>query len=370
MRKHYQTIRPTWLFLTAIMPVLLLMTIACGDDNETSDPGFDRAILLESLASDLIIPNFETLQGSVSALTAASTSFVAQPDEAHLGQLRTAWVQAAKDYQHCSAFGFGPGNLTLGAFSTVLGVFPVDEAQLEANILDQGFNLAAAFDRDIRGFYAIEYLIYQKGLPDAEVVATFDDDRKDYLMLIVGELQTTFDNIVAEWRGTYLQEFIADDGTSAGSSISLLYNEFVKDYEVLKNFKLELPGGLTAGQPVNPALVEAYYSGISRDLVVEHFENSKNIWLGLSRNGAQLTGFEEYLATVVGGPELVATTIEAIDQIDVAIAALPEGRLSDNIEAAEIGALRDELQDNTANFKSSMSSLLGISITFNSGDGD
>ncbi|MFT6998757.1 MAG: hypothetical protein ACJAQ4_002520 [Cryomorphaceae bacterium] len=32
--------------------------------------------------------------------------------------------------------------------------------------------------------------------------------------------------------------------------------------------------------------------------------------------------------------------------------------------------LRNELQSNTANFKSSMSSLLGISITFNSGDGD
>ena len=70
------------------------------------------------------------------------------------------------------------------------------------------------------------------------------------------------------------------------------------------------------------------------------------------------------------GPALVATTIEAIGRIDTAIAALPQGRFSKNVGGQEVETLRDELQSNTANFKSSMSSLLGISITFNSGDGD
>ncbi|MEM9327217.1 MAG: imelysin family protein [Bacteroidota bacterium] len=364
----------TWTTTMKAMLLIItsaLVTLSCGDDDsEPADAGFDRSELLESLATNLIIPNFETLQSSVATLSSATSAFVEQADEANLTALRSAWVQAVKDYQHCSAFGFGPGNLTLGAFSTVLGVFPVDEAQVEANILDDDFNLSAAFDRDIRGFYAVEYLIYRENLTDAMVVATFDDDRKDYLLLIMGELATTFDNIVAEWNTTYLQEFVSEDGTAAGSPISLLYNEWVKDYEILKNFKLELPGGLTAGEPVNPALVEAYYSGISRDLIVEHFENSKNVWLGRSRSGSDLTGFRSYLETVVGGPELIESTLTAIDGIDAGIVALPMGRLSDNIEAPEIGALRDELQNNTANFKSSMSSLLGISITFNSGDGD
>ena len=92
--------------------------------------------------------------------------------------------------------------------------------------------------------------------------------------------------------------------------------------------------------------------------------------MGLSRDGQEIIGFEAYLQEVVGGPELVLNTLEAINQIDAAIANLPQGRLSDNAGTEAVRNLRDELQANTANFKSSMSSLLGISITFNSGDGD
>ncbi|MEM8897509.1 MAG: imelysin family protein, partial [Bacteroidota bacterium] len=307
----------------------------------------------------------------VNRLDGAANTFVQTTNEANLASLRTAWVQAVTDHQHCSAFGFGPAELPLGSYAAVLGVFPVSEEKVERNILDGNVDLVNTFDLDAKGFYALEYMIYGNGLTDAEVVAGFDQARKDYLLLILDELTTTFDNIVSEWNSTYLQEFISSDGTSAGSSISLYYNEFVKDYENLKNFKLELPAGLTAGQEsVDGTLVEAFYSGISVDLVEEHFENSKNIWFGLSRSGQQIIGFEEYLESVEGGAALIATTKDAITGIDNSIAALPQGPLSENVGAPEVKTLRDLLQDNTANFKSSMSSLLGISITFNSGDGD
>lgn len=350
----------------------MFFAISCSDDEDSnSNSNFDRAAMLQSLAENLIIPNFETLQTSVNSLQTAVNDFVTNTNEANLLSARQSWMNAVMDHQHCSAFGFGPAELPLGSYASVLGVFPVSESKIEAAITNPNFNLSSSFDRDLRGFYTVEYLIYGTGQTDAQIVAGFDQDRKDYLVLIVNELKTTFDNIVNEWNTTYLQEFVSRNGTAAGSSTSLLYNEFVKDYENLKNFKLELPAGLTAGQPgADGSLVEAFYSGISRELIVEHFENSKNIYLGLSRDGQELIGFDEYLASVEGGPELVSKTLTAIDEIDMAIADLPQGRLSDEIEAPEVETLRDLLQDNTANFKSSMSSLLGISITFNSGDGD
>jgi hypothetical protein len=190
-------------------------------------------------------------------------------------------------------------------------------------------------------------------------------------LLIVAELKNNFDQIVAEWNGSYFEEFVNSEGTSAGSSVSQLYNSFVRDYENLKNFKVELPAGLTAGQP-NPdgTLVEAYYSGISTELIEEHWESSKNIWYGRTRSAEDLIGFEEYLASVMGGPALIETTKAAIVDINLEIMELPDGPLSENVDSPELVTLRDELQANTANFKSSMSSLLGISITFSSGDGD
>jgi len=352
---------------------MTLFLVSCNDDDGTSDDNgsFDRTTLLTSMADGLIIPNFERLQTSVNALESATSTFIASSTEQNLTSLRSAWVAAATDYQGCSAFGFGPGELTLGPFASVLGVFPVDEDQVEANIIDQSFSLSATFDRDIRGFYAIEYLIYGNGISEADLISGFDQERKDYLELLVNDLKETFDSIVSEWRNSYRQEFITSDGTSAGSSISLFYNEFVKDYENLKNFKIELPAGLTAGQEsADPTLVEAFYSGISTSLIIAHFENSKDIWYGRTSDGEDLIGFEEYLNSVVGGPDLIETTIQAIGDIDGAIAAIPSGPFSDHVESAEAETLRDLLQSNTANFKSSMSSLLGISITFNSGDGD
>jgi len=354
--------------------VLALGLYSCGDDDSNTDvdtPEFDRAALLESVADNLIIPNFETLQASVNDLAEATNTFVQTTTEDNLIALRSEWQEAVIDHQHCSAFGFGPADLLLGTYAEVLGAFPASETKIEERILDPNFDLPNSFDRDVRGFYGVEYLIYGNGQSDSELIAGFDQDRKDYLVLIVTEMKTTFDNIVNEWNGSYRAEFIGNDETSAGSPISLYYNGFVKDYENLKNFKLELPGGLSADQE-NPdgTLVEAFYSGLSRDLIVEHFESSTNIWFGRTRGETETIGFRAYLESVVGGPELVTTTIAAIEDIDTAIANLPQGRLSDNVDSDEVRILRDELQANTANFKSSIVSLLGLTITFNSGDGD
>lgn len=360
----------SWMLAVALSSLLLLS--ACSEDDDTPASGsFDRTVMLASLANELIVPNFQALQTSVNELSEAATSFTENPTDQNLVTLRQEWVEAVIDHQHCSAFGFGPASLPLGSYASVLGVFPVDEAQVEANIVDTNFNLAASFERDIRGFYAIEYLIYGNDQSDADILSSFDENRKAYLLLLVSELKSTFDQIVSEWNNSYLNEFSNDNNTSAGSAVSLLYNEWIKDYENLKNFKLELPAGLSAGQTsADGQLVEATYSGISRQLIVEHFANTSNVYLGLTRDGQEITGFDEYVSSAVGGETLVASTLQAIDDIEGAITNLPQGRLSENIASTEVVKLRELLQANTANFKSSMSSLLGISITFNSGDGD
>jgi predicted lipoprotein len=359
----------SWVAVAVVSTFTFL--VSCNGEEEIDQAGFDRSAMLSAYATDLIIPNFQDLQASVNEFNAAVSNFNESQTVSNLEALQSSWAAAVRDFQHCSAFGFGPGSLPLGPFATVIGVFPVDETQVEANIQNPDFNLAASFDRDVRGFYAIEYLIFRENLTNEEVVGTFDAGRIDYLLTITAEVKTTVDAIVAAWEGPYLEEFTTNDGTSAGSPVSLMYNEFVKDYENLKNFKVELPAGLTAGQSSpNPRLVEAYYSGISTELIREHFESSKNIWYGRSRAGEDFTGFEEYLASTVGGPALIETTKAKIAEIDAAIAAIPAGELSDHVGSTEVQSLRDQLQSNTANFKSSMSSLLGISITFNSGDGD
>lgn len=347
------------------------MIPGCSEQEATKVSNFDRRAMLESLADGLIIPNFQTLDTSFDELSSAIQSFTGSPSQENLDAVRESWEAAVTNYQHCSVFGFGPGSLPLGPLSTVLGVFPVDENQVELNIQNPAFNLPASFDRDVRGFFTIEYLIYGNGSSDDEIIAGFTSARKSYLLLVSEEISLTIDDILKNWTTTYRDEFINSDGTSAGSSVSLLFNAFVKDYENLKNFKVELPAGLTAGQSgPDPTLVEAYYSGISSELLSAHYESTKNTWFGRTRQSQDLIGFEEYLGAVVGGQALIDQTKEALLDIDNELRDLPSDPLSSQVTSANLHPLRDLLQANTANFKSSMSSLLGISITFNSGDGD
>ena len=245
-----KTILPTHLsklFYFATLTGLLLAFSSCDDDDESNIPAsdFDRTAMLQSLAEGLIVPNFEELDVSLTTLSNNATSFIENTNEENLINLREAWVQAVVDHQHCSAFGFGPADLTLGDYARVLGAYPADTEQIEANIINPNFDLPNSFDTDVRGFYTIEYLIYGNGtMTDQEVIASFDENRKNYLSLILSELTSTISTVVSVWHNGYLQEFLSSDGTSLGSSTQLVFNGFVKDYENIKNFKLELPGGL------------------------------------------------------------------------------------------------------------------------------
>ncbi|OJJ15356.1 hypothetical protein BKI52_38735 [marine bacterium AO1-C] len=358
---------------------LLLVAVICGlsacssNDVAVNDNGFDRSTLLVNIADNLIVPSFQDLKTKVATLETASNTFTTTADATNLDALQAAWEAAMTSFVKCAPFAFGPADLPLGTFVEVLGTFPISTTKIETNVSNTSFSLSASFDRDVRGFMAVEYLIYNLN-GDADVLANYgtgSDNRKNYLKLIVAEIKTNIDAITAAWEGAYRTTFTSNTETSAGSPISLLYNSFVKDYENIKNFKVELPAGLQAGQTAaEPTKVEAYYSGISLNLIKEHFATTEKIWLGTGLSGTDGVGFEEYLNAVEGGTALVTQTKAKIAEIKAAIDAIPAGRLSDNVSSTQVSTLHTLLQDNTANFKSSMSSLLGISITFSDSDGD
>jgi len=359
--------------------VLLLLALVCGlgacssDDVAVNDGGFDRGTLLVNVADNLIIPSFQDLKAKVATLETASNTFIATSDATNLDAFQSAWEAAMTSFVKCSPYAFGPADLLLGTFVEVLGTFPISPTKIETNINNTSFDLANTFDRDVRGMMTVEYLIYSLN-GDAAVLTNYgtgSDNRKNYLKTIITEIKTNIDNITTAWEGAYRTTFTSNTETSAGSPISLFYNSFVKDYENIKNFKLELPAGLQAGQTsAEPTKVEAYYSGISLTLIKEHFATTERVWLGTGLNGTDGVGFEEYLNAVEGGTALVTQTKAKVAEINSAIAAIPAGRLSDNIGSTQVSAAHTLMQDNTANFKSSMSSLLGISITFSDNDGD
>ena len=366
------------IFILTLLVALVLSACDSGSKGGSStDTDFDRSKMLDNMAQNLIRPAYADLSNKLTALQASASAFAVNPSETTLAPLRQAWFAAAQTWQYANAYNFGPASedgLRKGLVEEV-GTFPVSEEKVEVAIAAGQWNFND-FNRDARGLYTVEYLIFGKNNGSTEqVVGTFlaQPTRLLYLVALCSDLKDRVAAVESGWQ-TYSASFLANAGTSAGSSTSQLYNQFVQSFEAIKNFKVGLPLGKRPGQTsALPEKVEAYYSGQSLQLLENHLTALENIWRGRSREGVDGIGFREYLNDVTGGPELIAQTETQLASIKTALAALPKNQplaaqITSNPMAVE--TLYTELQKHTRFFKSDMSSLLGIAITYSSGDGD
>jgi len=338
---------------------VLMFLISC---QKPSDPlnenKFDRSAFLKSYAEKFINPGFNSSLKEISNLEAMVTVLKSFND---LTLVQNQWEKAYLAYLKVSLYNFGPAAEEVLKKSLVeeVATFPVNTVLINQKINTGIFSLKD-FKRDSRGFLAIEYLIYNSSIIK-------DAKWHSYLIAVIKDIKVRMERVAVSWE-TYNSEFISNNGTSAGSSTSAMYNEFLKSFEALKNFKLGLPLGLRPGQTeALPKNVEALYSKRNLLFLKQHFKNLKDFWIGDSGKG-----FSDYLLTVEGGVNLVNSTELQIKEVEVAFEGLNETDFDETHINKNEGLinLHTELQKLTRFFKSEMSSLLGIAITFSSGDGD
>jgi predicted lipoprotein len=351
-----------------IASMLLLGLTACKE--ETGGPAtqsFDRGSMLAYYADQHIQPAFDSLSSAAQDLHSRLLGLAAQPSPVQLGELRATWTRVYLHWQKAAVFNLGPAaeQGLRKRMSEELGTFPVSETKIN-NYLNAGDTSFANFDRDSRGLFAIEYLLFAGTDADA-LNRLAQTPVRNYLLALSNRFGGETSRITTEWRA-YRSEFVGNTATSAGSPTVQLYNEFLLSYEGLKNFKLGLPLGLRMGQTqAEPQKVEAFYSGQSLAGISSQMQVLEAFW-----RGNNSTGFRAYLLASTGGEELVNRTEAQLRIIEARITACGTGRLDSLITANPQPAidLHTELQRNTRFFKSDMSSLLGLTITFSSGDGD
>ncbi|MES2780558.1 MAG: imelysin family protein [Bacteroidota bacterium] len=344
-----------------------------GDNNADA---FDRKVMLTNVGNNLIVPAYNNFQQAVIQYDSSVTDFCQNPDASKLLTLQQKFKLAYIAWEYCCSFEFGPAEQLY--LSKSVNTFPTDVTQINSNIQAGSYDLNAVMNLDAKGLPAFDYLLFGVGADNSAILIKYTSDgdagkRKQYLMDLSADTKNKIGAVVAQWKDGYLDAFINNTGTDIGSSTSYLYNEFLKSYEGLKNYKFSLPLGRMAGQTTtSPEKVEAYYSGISGELAKHHWNSTKYIWEGRDLNGVDGAGFQEYLASVEGGGTLITQTLQQQANIEATFAALPGGKLSDIIiqQFDKADAINTELQKLTRFYKSDFSSLLGIAITFNSGDGD
>ena len=344
---------------------MVLTFVACKEKKSTNqEDTFKKTELLQQIADNYILPEYAKLQGEVTTLASTAASFEAVTDLVTFDSLKAQWKRAYIRFQYVKMFDFGPAMEQNLAMS--MGTFPTDSLAIETNIKTGTYNLNAISNYDAIGFPALDYLLFSNGAYE-----TFSTSaaRKKYLVELTQKMKNEVDKTVSSWN-TYRTTFVDGSSNASTSPFSLLINNYIRDYEILKWTKLGYPLGANTLNVKNPAYLEARKSGIGKELLRANILALQQVYLGKGSNGKDGKSMHDYLLALA--KTTTATTIETnwgvfLTQIEALPTSLETALNSDTQKMID---LYNAIHFNTIALKTDMVSAFGILITYSDNDGD
>lgn len=358
---------------------LTTLTTGCDSDTEIVNCDFDAQAMRENYADNIIAPAFADWVSSTADLKQRAADFATAQDANSLTVLRQTFISSYKEYQHASPFAIGSGIINGLAFRDFVNTFPTNTGIIN-NYVAAGMVDAAQNPNSTVGYPALDFLLFgTAGTSEPEILAsltTGDDaaNRRGYVVSLANRVHAIATQVNDGWSG-YRSTFVNSAGSGEGSALEQLANQFNRDLENLKNFKLKIPLGKFNGGIVLPAQVEAYYSGISAELAKEQLTALRNMYLGVGANGSDGLGLDDYLECLKAGADSDGLLSEAIrNQFQAIVKAfqLLQDPMSEQLVSNKpvVDDAHTQLQMIIPLTKREMSGALGVQVTYQSNDGD
>ncbi|MEO0528500.1 MAG: imelysin family protein, partial [Bacteroidota bacterium] len=257
-----------------VVLVFISIIVACSSSDSSDDTptppaptppsgtAFQRSVMLENWADNIIIPSYQDFSSSLSDLNDAFGNFTVSVDENNLLALRSAWLEAYLAWQRVSMFEIGPAE-TLD-YRLNMNIYPVAVEKVETNISAANTDLSLPSNRDAKGFPTLDYLINGLGDTDAAIVARFNSpaegsDLLNYMESLISDMVMLTDQVLQEWTGSFRTTFVQNDGSSATASVDRYVNDYILYYErFLRAGKIGIPAGVFTST-IAPENLEAFY---------------------------------------------------------------------------------------------------------------
>lgn len=362
---------------------ILLVVVACSksDDqpSEETNDVFDRQAMLVHWADNMIVPSYISFDAEVGSLQTLSGTFVENPDQQNLENIRGAWKNAYLAFQEVAMFEIGPAEQA--RFQDRINTYPTNVAEIENFLTTGDYNFDLPSTNDAQGFPAIDYLLHGVGANDQEILDFYSihpnaEANRKYLVDLVETITIVTNNVLNTWTGSFRDEFVNNDGSTASASVDKLTNDFIFYYEKsLRAGKIGIPAGVFSNDPL-PGNVEALYAeNFSKQLAITALEATERFFKGRSFNGNQSgESFASYLNTlnsVKNGEDLSSLIIDQFMVAKSKMNALDPNFVSqiqtDNTKMLEV---YDALQRNVILLKVDMLQALSINVDFVDADGD
>jgi predicted lipoprotein len=293
----YQVMKSTFAKIVFFLFTSLLVW-SCGDDEE-------KVIykdLFTNVSSNMIQPRLGQYLENCQTLDQKTKAFTQNPSTTSLEDLRTAFKENYKQWQWVSLYNFGPAKEASVLLNAAVNSFPTLPAKIEQNISTGSYNLESASNIYASGLPALDYLLFAPQKTNLEIITAFSDvKRKKYLEDISSRLVNKVKETESKWT-SYHNTFINDEGTGLSSSLTLLFNAILEDYEYTKRNRFALPAGFATEFSIpiskDAKKVEAPYSNLSYVLIMENIKAHQEFYMGYTFDGNDGVGFYDKLKDV------------------------------------------------------------------------
>ncbi|HEV8547751.1 MAG TPA: imelysin family protein [Polyangiaceae bacterium] len=326
-----------------------------------------RAAVLTALVHEVVVPDAAAVIASSIELRKAASAFANAPAPATLRAVRSAFVPALLAWKRAQCFRNGP-MVETNAFVRTL-FWPPRPAALEAVLSGSAAidsELVAGLGVDARGLYALELLLFPENADEARTLALFGADARARRGALAEALATSIVEY-AERAGAALGDgtaYAARFAKGAQVALSMLVNQMIGSVENLAAHRLEHVLGLEKLHRLVPLEVEGWPSGTSQELALAQLQGNERLYRGGKSGGlAELTS--------AAAPDIEAHVSRKYDEARAAVRALgaPLERVVTTDHPALVRAAAATKALEIA-LKVELSSALGVTITFQTGDGD
>lgn len=262
--------------------VMAIVFVACKKDEDNTisneSPEVVKQAVITDLATNVIVATYDDMQAKAGQLAADIAAFNSQSTEANLAACRQSWLGVRQAWERSEGFLFGP--VATNNIDPRIDTWPVNYQSLDSVLANNQTYTDAyieSLEDALRGFHPIEYLLF--GQNGTKQVADFNQNQKDYLAALIGNLKKLCDEAAADWHNGHKADFTTPGGTSVYGSQREVYEEVVNAMagicDEVANGKIKEPYDLK-----DPSLEESPFALNSIKDFTDNIRSVENMYTG------------------------------------------------------------------------------------------
>ncbi|WP_158773633.1 imelysin family protein [Cobetia sp. L2A1] len=354
-----------------ISGVTLLSTalVATSSQANTAE---NSAVAVSQFAADTLTTAHQQLAARLTTLETHTRQYCATEGDVSLETLKNNWRAAMLGLNQVNWIEMGP--ILQNSRQWQLYFWP-DKKDLVARktqtllAADTPITADSLAEQSIvlQGLGGVEYQLFDAKYADTPL--TTDTRRCELMIANTAYLAGSGRTLLEEWQ-QFAPQLAKGEGSFSDprDAVLSLIRAMTVQLEAIKDRKLRRPIGLDNGGTANPYAAESWRGGMGLANIRATLEEMERLWVG----NEKVSGIHGYLNGQVD-PRMVASTTQDFVDAREAFAALPNdlaALLRDDPRNGDLQQAMIHIETLQAGFADTLNPALGLSLGFNSTDGD